>query len=63
MNKINKAMNMDKEPDSRRSEPSVHLKCDICGKQFNNSAIMKYHKTTMHKAEKENQDCCKCQTI
>ena len=60
MDKINKAMNMDKGPDSRRPEPSVHLKCDICGKQFNNSAIMKYHKTTMHKAEKENQDSRKC---
>ena len=53
MDKINKAMSMDKEPNSRRPEPSVNLKCDICGKQFNNSAIMKYHKTMMHKADQE----------
>ena len=53
MDKINKAMSMDKEPNSRRPEPSVYPKCDICGKQFNNRAILRFHKVMMHKTDQE----------
>ena len=38
---------------SRRPEPSINLKCDICGKQFNNRAIMRHHITMKHKTDHE----------